>query len=80
MDHQGPHCPVGNQAGNEKYVTGQQLRRKFRIGTWNVRKLKELGKLNTICREMDRNNIEILGVSELIGVTMAVLKLKTINW
>ena len=64
VDHQGPRCPVGNQAGNEKYVTGKQLRSKFRIGTWNVRKLKELGKLNTICREMDRNNIEILGVSE----------------
>ncbi|XP_063590543.1 craniofacial development protein 2-like [Penaeus indicus] len=37
---------------------------KTRIGTWNVRKLKELGKFNTICNEMDRNNIAVLGVSE----------------
>ena len=63
VDHQGPRCSVGNQADNE-HVTGKQLRSKFRIRTWNVRKLKELGKRNTICHEMDRNNIEILGVSE----------------
>ena len=74
MDHQGPRCPVGNQAGNEKYVTGKPLRSKFRIGTWNVRKLKELGKLNTICREMDRNNIEILGSGYSHGVAVIVSK------
>ena len=64
VDHQGPRYSVGYQADNDKHVTGKQLRSKFRIGTWNVRKLKELGKLNIICHEMDRNNIEVLGVSE----------------
>ena len=64
VDHQGPRCPVGNLAGNEKYVTGKQLGSEFRIGTWNVRKLKALGKLITIYHEMDRNGIDILGVSE----------------
>ena len=26
--------------------------------------MKELGKLNTVCNEMDRNNIDILGICE----------------
>ena len=30
----------------------------------NVMKLKEVGKLQTVCREMDRKSIEILGMSE----------------
>ena len=34
------------------------------MGTWNVQRMKELGKLNTVCNEMDRNNIDILGISE----------------
>ena len=34
------------------------------MGTWNVQRMKELGKLNTVCSEMDRNNIEILHVYE----------------
>ena len=40
------------------------MRNKIRIATWNVRKLKELGKLNTVCREMNRSNIQILGIAE----------------
>ena len=63
-------CSVNHQADNGKYATGEQtlkqldLRSNQKIGTWNVRKLKEVGKLQTICREMDRNSIEILGMSE----------------
>ena len=67
VGYQGTRCPVGNRAGTDKYTTGKHtmnLRSRFRIGTWNVRKLKELGKLSTICSEMDRNNIEILGIVE----------------
>ncbi|XP_063593072.1 uncharacterized protein LOC134770132 [Penaeus indicus] len=67
MGHQGARCPVGNQAGGDKYATGKRtvnLRSNFRIGIWNVRKLKELGKLNTICNEMDRNKLEFLGMAE----------------
>ena len=55
---------MGNQTGNVKYATGKQLRTRFSIGAWNVRKLKESGKLHTICDEMDRNKLEILGIAE----------------
>ena len=64
MGYQGPHCPVGNQAGNVKYATGKHLRTRFSIGAWNVRKMKESGKLHTTCDEMDRIKLEILGISE----------------
>ena len=67
---QGTRCSVIHQADSGKYATGAEtlkqldLRSNQKIGTWNVRKLKEVGKLQSICREMDRNNIEILGMSE----------------
>lgn len=64
VGYQGPRCPVGNQAGNVKYATGKQLRTRFSIGAWNVRKMKKSGKLHTICDEMDRIKLEILGISE----------------
>ena len=64
VDKQGPRCQVGDQACNDKYATGKQLRNRFRLGTWNVQRMKELGKLNTVCNEMDRNNIDILGICE----------------
>ena len=67
---QGTRSSVNHQADNDKYATGDEavmqlnLRSNQKIGTWNVRKLKEVGKLQTISREMDRNNTEILGMSE----------------
>ena len=64
VDKQGPCCQVGDQACNDKFATGKQLRRQFRMGTWNVQRMKELGKLNRACNEMDRNNIDILGLCE----------------
>ncbi|XP_065063517.1 craniofacial development protein 2-like [Rhopilema esculentum] len=65
--HQGTRYPVGDQAGHDKYATGKQshnMRNQLRIGTWNVRKMKELGKLETICRELSRSKIQILGIAE----------------
>ena len=62
-----------DQAGTEKLATGNKyisvkrvvnLRSGLRIGTWNVRKMKQPGKLGTVCRELDRNTIQILGISE----------------
>ena len=38
---------------------------KFRVGTWNVRTLNELGKLTNVLREMDSMKMNILGVSEM---------------
>ena len=67
VGQQGARCSVGDQVDNEKYATGRkhlQLRNKVSIGTWNVRKFKELGKLNSICNEMSRLGLQILGISE----------------
>ena len=40
------------------------LHRKIKIGEWNVRSLSA-GKLKIICDEMDENEIDILGISEI---------------
>ncbi len=64
---QGAPCPVSDQAGHGNYATGKnhiQLRNLLKLGTWNVRKLKEIGKLHAICNEMDRYNLQILGICE----------------
>ena len=66
---QGAPCSVGDQAGHGNYATGKnlnhiQLRNILKVGTWNVRKLKELGKLNNICNEMDRYDLNLLGICE----------------
>ena len=39
---------------------------KLNIDTWNIRKSKECGKFNTMCKEMNRCSIQILGISETI--------------
>lgn len=71
VDYQGARPSVVDQAEVGKRDTGKhplrnniQLRNKFKIGTWNVRKMKEYGKLNTVCNEMKRCNIQLLGISE----------------
>jgi hypothetical protein len=40
----------------------------MRIGTWNVRILKEVGKLEQVKREMKRYGLNILGVSEVTWI------------
>ena len=37
----------------------------MRIGTWNVRTMQKRGKLENIKREMSRNRLNILGLSEV---------------
>ena len=37
----------------------------LRIATWNVRSLKGDGKLELLCREIDRYGIDIIGLSEI---------------
>ena len=67
---QGMRCSVNHQADNGKHSTDDQILKQLsarsnqKIGTWDVRKIKEVGKLQKICWEMDRNNKEILGMSE----------------
>ena len=50
------------------YATGRKEENiyvePFKTGTWNVRELKEYGKLNTVCNEMKRCNTRILDISE----------------
>ena len=70
MGHQGTRLSEGNQAEGDKYATernllGLQLRKQLNIVTWNVRILKECGKFNTVCKEMKRCSIQILGISEI---------------
>jgi len=70
--YQGVRCPVSNQAGNDKQAIGWNqnrnkkldLRKEYKVGIWNVRKIKETGKLNTICNKMRRNDVHTLGLSE----------------
>ena len=68
VGYQGARHSVSNQADDDKCTTGRRtnvnLRKSVKIGTWNVRKMKEPGKLNVICNEMDRYNLQILAISE----------------
>ena len=41
-----------------------KLRNLLKLGTWNARKMKQPGKLETVCNEMERYDIQILGISE----------------
>lgn len=36
----------------------------MKIGTWNVRSLKQHGKLDNVIKEMKRLQIEIMGISD----------------
>ena len=38
--------------------------RLLRIGTWNIRKLYQAGKLNNALKEMDNMKLDLLGISE----------------
>ena len=40
------------------------LKEQYCIGTWNVRSMNQ-GKLEVIKQEMERVNIDIIGISEL---------------
>ena len=49
-------------------VTACKLGKKksaLRIGTWNVRTLNQKGKLDNVCQEMNRMNLNILGLAEV---------------
>ena len=53
---------ASHQAGRVKLATAGK--NQLQIGTWNVRGLNQAGKLANICREMERLNIGVLGLSE----------------
>ncbi|XP_023213563.1 craniofacial development protein 2-like [Centruroides sculpturatus] len=62
--------PGRGSYGASQVVTMQNPHRKtsigrIRIGTWNVRTMLRPGKLETVKREMKRQNLDILGLSEV---------------
>ena len=54
--------PVVDVTGNGSKV--QCCQEQYCIGTWNVRSMNQ-GKLEVIKQEMERVNVDILGISEL---------------
>ena len=52
--------PVVNVTGDRSKVCKEQ----YCIGTWNVRSMNQ-GKLEVVKQEMARENVDILGISEL---------------
>src|SRR6218665_1699485 len=42
-----------------------QLRKKIKIGTWNVRSMLQLGKTMILSKEMERLGVEICGLAEV---------------
>ena len=55
-------CPGVDVSGAESKV--QCCKEQYCIGTWNVRSINQ-GKLEVVKQEMERVNINILGISEL---------------
>ena len=41
------------------------LKKKIKIATWNLRTMRTRGKLENVKREMERLNVNILGISEM---------------
>ena len=65
---QGPRSLSSNQDRVEKSVTGRttfSLRSQLRIGTWNVRSMLQLGKLQILESEMERLRMDICGLAEV---------------
>ncbi|CAG4977923.1 unnamed protein product [Colias eurytheme] len=56
-------APHGNSATDEMN-TRKSLRVPHRFGTWNVRGLNQPGKLQIVENEMERKNVQLLGISE----------------
>ncbi|KAL4710024.1 hypothetical protein ACJJTC_016002 [Scirpophaga incertulas] len=52
--------------------------RTFKIGTWNVRSLKSPEKVFNLCKEMNRLNIDILGISDT-NSAVNIRKIKDVN-
>ena len=50
---------------DKKECKEQKEHHSYRIGTWNVRTLNKEGKLENLKAEMQRNEVSVLGVSEV---------------
>jgi hypothetical protein len=47
------------------YKQKQKEQHSFKIGTWNIRTLNQEGKLKNLKKEMQKNVVSVLGVSEV---------------
>ena len=61
---------VSDRGGGGKYATGQttnriNARKNITIGTWNVRSLRQTGKLKELTHEMNNYKWDILGLCEM---------------
>ena len=59
---QSNECPVVDVTGDESKV--RWCKEQYCIGTWNVRSINQ-GKLEVVEQEMERVNVDILGISEI---------------
>lgn len=55
----------GSEVSKDPKVVNMRKPCEIQIGTWNVRTMLRRGKLENVKREMERNRINILGLSEV---------------
>ena len=56
----------GPELEKPKYeATSRQRNKQMKLGAWNVRMMYSKGKLHNALEEMKRNNLNVLGVSEV---------------
>lgn len=58
-------CKQGKQTTTSDNAKVKDKSTTIKVGTWNVRSLYAAGKLSNVVREMERINIEVLGISEV---------------
>src|SRR6218665_4052132 len=67
-EKQGPRSQPSNRGWAEKSATERKIkiaRTMLSVGTWNVRTLREAGKLQLLQEEMKRYRCDILGIAEM---------------
>jgi len=58
---------LGEISSSKNYSKNEKKKEKhrYKIGTWNVRTVNRGGKLENLKQEMQKNEVSIVGVSEL---------------
>ena len=53
-----------NRAKQKAGIAKRRKKNKLRMATWNVRSLKQNGKLENVIQEMERMEVDVMGISE----------------
>ena len=53
-----------SQVVNQRNPHHNKNKKHIKIATWNIRSMKEIGKQQLLCEELDRLNIDLVGLSE----------------